>query len=158
MRMKTRRKHTIELIELNWFWRQILVSFSKYWLNDCVICVFVLSSFSFRDLSKNQTKWPSSLTSCVICSNILTTDWLTSDCLSNKSRIPGTSHSSANAIGTFVHLTKVSTSFQGSTRLGPMKLETKSATQLASQLVSQPLSRFGSEMILHSLTWYVHVK
>ena len=30
---------------LNWFrifWRQILVSFSEYWLNDCVICVLVL--------------------------------------------------------------------------------------------------------------------
>ena len=39
---------------LNWFtifWRQILVPVSEYWLNDCVICVFVLSLFSFHNLS-----------------------------------------------------------------------------------------------------------
>ena len=42
---------------LNWFrifCRQILVLFSEYWLNDCV---FLLSSFSFRDLSNQLHQW-----------------------------------------------------------------------------------------------------
>ena len=48
---------------LNWcriVWRQIFVSFSEYWLNDCVICVFALSSFSFRNLSNisDFSIWP----------------------------------------------------------------------------------------------------
>ena len=47
MRTKTRRRHTIELIQ------DILVPNLSlvFRLNDCVICIFVLSSFSFRNLS-----------------------------------------------------------------------------------------------------------
>ena len=38
-----------------------------------------------------------------------------------------------------------------------MKLETRLTTQLASLPASQPVSRLGSDMILHSLTWHGHV-
>ena len=49
---------------------------------------------------------------------------------------------------------EVSTSFQGSTRLCLMKLETRLAIPIANQLASQPVSRLCSKMILHSLTWH----
>ena len=45
---------TDESSRLNWArisWYQILVSLTDYWMNDCVICVFILSSFSFRNHS-----------------------------------------------------------------------------------------------------------
>ena len=52
---------TDESTRLNWariFWCQILVLLTDYWMNDCVICVFILSSFSFRNLSdlSNETE------------------------------------------------------------------------------------------------------
>ena len=47
------RTKTHDSIDLEYFGTkcQILVSFSEYRLNDYIICVFILSSFSFRKLS-----------------------------------------------------------------------------------------------------------
>ena len=69
--LTTERYHTVngeitkweqrqnEDTRLNWFrifWHQILVSFSEYWLSVCVFCFFVLSSFSFRNLSNISSR------------------------------------------------------------------------------------------------------
>ena len=59
MKTKTRRRHTIQDILV----RNLGLVF-RILSNDCVICVFVLSSFSFRNLSINGVgRWVSALTS-----------------------------------------------------------------------------------------------